>query len=392
MTTEVKRPSLTPRGSTKAKKSSSLRLSFGPSEAPSEAAGEDGSEVFTPKKSKLSRQAAEASSLRKTIAHSMSVGKLPLRGGTGEDRPSYSKDYLNELKTSTPSTPKDLGSQSAGEGGSDDLLGVIAKFGIYDGTPVSSAIPSDAEIREKKERRARLAHERDYIDLNDEAEYESEIVLRPREKWEETRLVRDDEDIAEGFDEFVEDGRITLGKKAEKEQTRRKRAEMREMIEEAEGTSNDESDESEAERRAAYEATQTRAGTYRSTREAEEAPKRPRTPPKITPLPTLSACLDRLQTTLANMQASSAQKARELEAIAREKAEIAIREVEIQKLLKEAGEKYEQLRVEAELGQPPNGANGLAGQDPSHQHGLESFGSMQSGPIHGQSDTSHVGL
>jgi len=51
---------------------------------------------------------------------------------------------------------------------------------------------------------------------DDDDEFRSnrnEISLRPKElkeKYAETRLVPDDEDIAEGFEEYVEDGRISL--------------------------------------------------------------------------------------------------------------------------------------------------------------------------------------
>ncbi|MBE7181771.1 MAG: hypothetical protein INR71_11300, partial [Terriglobus roseus] len=60
----VKRPGL----GSKPRKSSSLRMSFGPSET-----GDDGAGVFTPKKSALSRMAAErnaerAAALRPDIA------------------------------------------------------------------------------------------------------------------------------------------------------------------------------------------------------------------------------------------------------------------------------------------------------------------------------------
>ena len=324
----------------------------------------------------------EKNALRKAIASSISNEKLPIRGGNSEDRPSYSKDYLNELRSSTPSTPKDLKSVSTSEGDSDDPFGVVAKFGTDLAASLDSAIPTESEIREKKERRARLAREQDYIGIGDEEENdESDMILRPRQKWEETRLVREDEDVAEGFDEFVEDGKISLGKKAEREQTRRKREEMREMIEEAEGSSNDNSDESEAERKAAYEAVQTQAGTNKVSREETDQSSRPRTPPKITPLPNLNTCLERLQSTLLRMEESRAQKVRKLEEIGRRKAEIAIREIEIQKLLKEAGEKYEALQAEADLVSHTNGAmdetrQGSAVRVPTDR-GLESFGGMQ---------------
>ena len=192
--------------------------------------GDSAPAVFTPKKSNLSRQAVEKNALRKTLAANISSEHLPLR--QTEDRPSYSADALNELKISTPSTPKDLRSLSDIEPEENKALDLAAKFGsdllVYDS---NSAIPTDAEIREKKERRARLAKEQDFINLDDnDAEMDDEdsdgersllpyAKLKP--KKEETRLVRDDEDIAEGFDEFVSDGRIALGKKAEREQKKR---------------------------------------------------------------------------------------------------------------------------------------------------------------------------
>ena len=217
-----------------------------------------------------------------------------------------------------------------------------------------------------------MAKEQDFISLSDEDAQEQEdsdgeMSLLPyaREKAskkEETRLVRDDEDIAEGFDEFVSDGRIALGKKAEREQKKRDEAEMRDLINEAEGgndSADSEDDDSEAERHAAYEAAQTRKGMDGLRRvEQSTRPRRPRTPPRITPLPTLAGCLDKLKQRLAGMEHARMQKVRRLEEIKKENEDIRIREEEIQRLLKETGERYEKLRQEAEVGgenRPPDG-------------------------------------
>lgn len=389
----MKRPPLTSRGSSQPKKRSSLRLSFEADNAAREETSQDTSE-FTPKKSSLSRRAIEKNALRKSLCHSLPAEKVVVRGTLSKDRPSYSKDYLEELRSSTPSTPRDVKSPSPGVGdGADDPLGVLAKFGSRDGTPADSSIPGEAEIREKKERRARLAREQEYIGVDDEDEEDEnedyEIALRPRQKWAETRLVREDEDVAEGFDDFVEDGTTALGRKAEKEQEKRRRAEMRELIEQAEGSSDEESDDSEVERRQAYDAAQTRAGTYRSNQPREEdLPRRPRTPPKITPLPSLSACLERLQGTLKGIEDQRARRLKELDEITREREEIAVREVEIQRLLKEAGEKYEKLRAEAGIAGEAGGSPGQSNRSGfalglPHGRGLEDFGSMQSGPLNG---------
>ncbi|KAI9842373.1 MAG: hypothetical protein M1837_007293 [Sclerophora amabilis] len=382
----IKRATLNSHASSKPKRKSALRLSFGPGEAETGQDSEGSSEVFTPKKSSLSRKAIEKNAVRKSIAPSLSTERLPIRGGISEDRPSYSRDYLQELKTSTPSTPKDIKSLSADEGDDEDSLGIVSKFGTQGNSPDNAIIPSEAEIREKKQRRARLAKEQEYIGLSgsedesDENE-DRDLTQLPRKKWGETRLVREDEDLGEGFDEFVDDGTVTLGKKAEKEQSKRRRQEMQEMIEVAEGTSgNDDSDDSDAERKREYEAAQTRAGTYGLRKDTQRSTSRPRTPPKISPLPNLNSTLQRLQEALAKAEYSKMQKVKRMEDLVREKGEIEAREVEIQRLLKEAGENYEKLRIQAGLGDDANASPSLGGKKVTSDvvfsnRGLESFGS-----------------
>ncbi|KAI9720029.1 MAG: hypothetical protein M1812_003156 [Candelaria pacifica] len=344
-TPNVKRLPIASSGSAKPKKKSSLRLSFGPGETGPTKVGTGTAEIFTPKKSNLSRQAIEKNAIRKSLAHSIGSDRLPIRGGDADDRPSYSKDYILELKSSTPSKPITTDSLSADENEEEKAIDVVAKFGRIGEALESTSIPTEAEIREKKQRRARLAHEPDFVSLSDDDE-RNEISLLPRRKKAESRLVREDEDFGEGFDEFVEDGRISLGKKAEREQERRRRTEMQGMIEEAENDSDDRSDESETERNAAYDAAQTRAGTYASTKESNSRPPRPKTPPKITPLPSLTATLGRLQAALSSMESRRMQKARAMEDLQHQMAEVMAREVEIQALLKAAGENYERLRAD----------------------------------------------
>lgn len=346
--------------------------------------------VFTPKKSNLSRQVVEKNALRKTLSASISSERTPLQ--QTDDRPSYSADHLNELKTSTPATPKDLCTQPNSDDEAGKELDLAAKFGsdlsAYDS---NSAIPTNAEIREKKERRARLAKEQEFVSLDDDdvqkepdegLDGEGSLLpyVQPKpSKDEETRLVRDEEDIAEGFDDFVSDGRIALGKKAEREQKRRHEAEMREMINEAEGgnSSEDSDDDSEKERMAAYEAAQTRKGMD-GLKKAEEGvrPRRPKTPPRITALPTLNGCLERLRGQLEAKQLQLRVKRKRMEEIQREKVMIREREEEIQRLLKEAGENYEKLSAEAE----DQGSNGLGGEqmvvgEGTAVRGLENLGS-----------------
>ncbi|OJD15532.1 hypothetical protein AJ78_04228 [Emergomyces pasteurianus Ep9510] len=360
---------------TKPKQKSKLRLSFGPggtSMADDEEMGEG--EVITPRRVGARKHLKEKGRLQRTWTPSGQPENIPLRAGQEEDRPTYNKEYLNELRNSTPSTPKRSGSIPPSEDEREKQLDISAKFGEIVQVSAPSIIPTDAEIREKKERRARLAmeqghdHEQDFISLADEGD--DDWSLSRKEEKVETRLVRDDEDFAEGFDAYVEDGKVAIGRKQEREQKRRERAEMKELIDDAEESS--EADDSESERRAAYEAAQTRAGMDGLRRAQERVPSRPKTPPKITPLPRFVDNLARLRTSLSAMENSKVQLVLRMEELRKEKIEISTREVEIQSLLKEAGENYERLKAEAGLNPGYKGL--LQGTDVQGNRGLENLG------------------
>lgn len=334
---------------------------------------EEDSTVVIPKKPRSRKPALEKSGLRRAWTPS-NAENLPTRIGQDESRPTYSKAYLDELRNSTPSTPKNLASIPASEDEKDKSLDISNKFGDVVKVSAPSTIPSEAEIREKKERRARLAKEEDFISL-DEGDDEWQL-LRKEEKEPDTRLIRDDEDFAEGFDEFVEDGRIALGRKAEREQQRRQRAEMQDMIEEAEEWSD--GDDSEAERRAAYDASQTRAAMDGMNRNHDVSASRPKTPPKITSVPQLANSLARLRSSLSSVENSKLSLLQRMEELRKEKAEISNRESEIQTLLKEAGDNYERLKSEA-------GVNPEA--HVSSERGLESLGTAPEQPIQTESNS-----
>lgn len=316
------------------KSSSRARLSFGPGEIISgdaaEALEEDLS--YTPKKSVSGRRLLKSSTARQSLS--------TLNRGGDEERPTYSRDYLNELKSSTPATPKNLSSPSTEEKNLDptELDGAV----IVDMPTAISLIPTDAEVRERKERRARLAREQEFISL-DSGPDDDTYSLLPRKKATESRLVREDEDIAEGFDEFVQDGSISLGLKAEREAKRRQRKEMATLIQEAEGSGSDASDDSEAARRAAYESAQTRAGM--DGLHYVEHKKSADTPLRVTPLPKLDDCLKKLQGTLNSMQLELKRRQLRLKELEMEKEGIERRESEVQRLVQEAGDKYSTMKV-----------------------------------------------
>lgn len=377
--TVVRRPTLG-----KSKKRSSLRMSFGPGDSDAND-GDESSDaaVFTPKKSNLSRIALEKSAQLRARSPLVQDASRP---STDEDRPSYSKDSLAELRNSTPSKPKDL-KPSVEEEEEQRTLDIAAKFGT--GIPISldpetSAIPTQAEILEKKARRKRLAQEHNAYDedgdkpwaSDDEDDefrtHKNEISLRPKDKWGETRLVRDDEDIAEGFDDYVEDGKIAMGRKAEREAQRRRRVEMAELINDAEGGSADDgSDDSDEERNAAFAAAQARSGRYGHRDPDEEDGAR--TPPRITPLPDLGDILASLQSDIDLKQQRQALIRQKLEELAEEKTRVAERKQYLQQQLQETAEKFEKLRQEEGL--PALSANPAAGGTRMiAERGLDSLG------------------
>lgn len=367
---------------TRKKKPISSRLSFGPGEIISGDAAEalEDDEAFTPKKVTLGRRVIESNAFRKSIPHQA----LPSRPSDDDDnRPTYSKDYLKELKSSTPSAPKDLESMHTNEEEEQGLdISELEGAMVVDTdekagpSPDVAFIPSEAEIREKKERRARLAQEKDFISLNDDGGDRRELSLLPRKKKVESRLVREDEDLGEGFDEFVDDGRISLGKKQEREAKRRQRKEMADMIQQAEGSSDNDSDDSEAERREAYEAAQTRAGMDGLHKPSDDgADTAVQIPSRIAPLPALSECLERLQTTMSTMEQELASRIKKMADLEQEKKDILAREIEVQELLKQAGARYSALKGDSN--EPPAGPQSLPGaydQPLAIARGLESFG------------------
>lgn len=351
--------------------------------------GEQESEVVIPKRHGLGRRALERSALQRPGAPSRLSEQHPLRVGLEEDRPSYSQEHLKELRDSTPSTPK-TATDDEDKGKEVD---VAAKFGEVMKVSAPSAIPSEVEIREKKARRARLAmehgsneqdsKEQDYMSLEGPVADE-EWALKGGEFGydRDTRLIRDDEDFAEGFDDFVEDGRISLGRKAEREQKRRQQEEMRELIDDAEGVSDE--DDSDLDEKAAYEATQTRAAMGNGGHGHID---RSKTPPKITSLPRLANSLERLRTMLAAREQSKELMINRMDELRKEKADITAREVEIQALLKEAGENYEKLKLEA--GVTPGSEEGATpAGDMKNERGLESIGtSVVTSNAHSEEET-----
>jgi len=400
----VIRPALSRSSSTKQKKrqSTASRLSFGPDDGVTRNGDEPSPEVVTPKKT-LGQRALQNNALRKSASF-QSLGNMPGRFGSEEERPRYSKEYLEELQSSTPNTPHNVSSllmddsdameldPSELEGAlvvqSQDLSALTAQPSR---PPAAASILTDMEIRQRKEQRARLAKESEFISLEGETDEEesSRVTLRINKKKTESRLIAEDEDLGEGYEEFVSDGGLALGRKAEREAEQRHRQEMADLIKAAEDGSDAESDDSEAERRAAYEAAQRRAGMDGLHRhdddDADMEDGGIGSIPRMKPLPDVNEVMERMRNLVKGLENEMTLKRSRIADLEKEKVEILAREEEVQEILNQAGAKYQAL-VGNSAGLATADAPRLMTQSPLRplppgigaefpvERGLESFG------------------
>ncbi|KUI70561.1 hypothetical protein VM1G_06548 [Cytospora mali] len=392
----VIRPAVSRSGSTRSKKkATSSKLSFGATE--DSGAGAQDTQPFTPKKTaSLTQRATENNALRS----SLSSRKLPTRSfGPEQEATSYSREYLEELQSSTPNTPQNIASLRIHDGDGDgvgpavdtdamdidpsELEGAVvvpqADLSVSTFGPAGHIL-SATEIREKKERRARLAKEGDAYEEDDEDGNYISLSSKKKEK-ESTRLIAEDEDLGEGYDDFVEDARLELGKRGEKEARRRQRREMEELINAAEAVSEDEDEDSDAERKAAYEAAQTRAAMGVRFDDGGNDGKAAGTGlviPRMKALPELGESLARMRGLVEGMEAQVAAKRKRIENLEKEKQEILEEEKKVQEVLNQEGLKYQAaLGIKKEDVDPLK----LAAESPlrtssipSAGRGLESFG------------------
>lgn len=372
----VVRPTFGRAGSSKVKKRpGSSRLSFGPGTATADANEDNddlvGGGVVKPSipKKPLGQRILGSNALRKSASLQNLAGNLPMRFGAEEETPKYSKEYLEELQSSTPNTPQNLASlqihdEDEMELDEAELEGAlvvqsteVTRQPAGQGAPAS--ILTETEIRERKERRARLAKEADFISFDDDGSENDEdqrggdrvggrLTVNFPNKKKETRLIAEDEDLGEGYEEFVSDGQLALGKKAERDAVKRHRKEMEDLIQAAEDGSDVESDDSEAERRAAYEAAQRRAGMDGLHRPDEDLDANGSgfgadgvVIPRMKPLPKLKEVMQRMRETVQGLEDEVNRKQAQIQELEKAKEEILAREKEVQEILNQAGAKYQ---------------------------------------------------
>ncbi|KAG5653109.1 hypothetical protein H0H81_002256 [Sphagnurus paluster] len=297
-------------------------LSFGGTEEE-----EGGGEVFQVKKSNLSRKLALGT-------HPASV-PLNLEQAT-ISRPTYDQAYLNELKASTPSSrPPPVGEYDA-----DITMDVdqVASMDVDGADLITEAvIPSESSIKVARERRKRIqktgvSGEEDYISLSLVRQSDE-----PQGPHPESRLVREEDELGEGDDEFAEytsaQERIALGKKSRKLEASKRRDAMKEMIADAQ-----EEDEEMAE----WEEKQLRRGGHAMSQATMPKPKevyKPAPIPAAAPIPTLDPAMARLSEQLNLLTLSHAKNTTAIDSLAKERAEIDDREKEMREMVGRAEDK-----------------------------------------------------
>ncbi|CUS12171.1 unnamed protein product [Tuber aestivum] len=367
----------------KVKKSSGVRLSFGPDTS---TAGDEKSEVFTLKKSALSRKASERNAVKKSGHSAGVIGMEHLNLTPSADRPTYSKEYLEELRSNTPVIPLSQHTDLEVEDVDMNVVAAdipkknkntaLARYG--ESSKQGTVIPDEGWVRAMKARRAEKAARAkagDYISLNmGSDDGDGEILLKSKKK--ESRVQRADENMydEEELEKFIEDGGIVLGgKAAQRAHDRKRRENIRDAIKEAEGVHDDSMDMDSDSRDSLaeeWEKDQLKKGDFSNSSGggiSRDLEMLSRQPPRVTPLPNLDDALQRLEETLAAMEFKKAQKVRQMEALQAEKQEISEREAMVQERLQKASEEYEKLRGSLEIGGGGGGAGIIS-------RGLESFG------------------
>ncbi|CAO3668052.1 unnamed protein product [Umbelopsis vinacea] len=285
---EVKRTILKKKKGSSIKKS--MALSFDQEEE------EDG-QVFQVKKSNASKKLAEQKTLYiPSLEPPEDINQIDI---TSKPTSLYTNEVLQQLRQSTPSTPKAM--VDAGLAEDDDASLLASKFPATMGAKFGggSSIPDSNAIHAAKKKRELM---RQGITINDD----DFIPLGDGEPENESRLVREEDEDGDAEDEYEKfvGERMALGKKAQRQQEARRKAGVRELIEDAE-EDDDELDEIDR-----WEQEMIKYGGVRSKKidetESSEMNRnyRPAPIPEQTVIPSLSDVLSRLSIVSNNLEES----------------------------------------------------------------------------------------
>ncbi|KAK7690288.1 hypothetical protein QCA50_006943 [Cerrena zonata] len=305
------------------------KLSFG---GPEE---EGDGEEFKVKKSNLSKKLA----LNKQFTSTISAPTTP-----SGSVPTYTAAYLNELKAATPSARPKLVEDASVSYDADvtmadvDTLGAPSISSLVDLTgddAKETAIPTSASIqaaKQKREHARKTGVTEDFISLSLTKRDDRAQGPHPM-----SRLVREEDELGEGDDEFAEytsaQERIALGKKSRKIEAKKKREAMNELIADAEEQDEETMEwEQEQLRRGGHMAEEVQLSTQKLT-------YKPAPIPPATPIPTLGPAIARLTQSLSNLTTSHAQHTTSMASLGAEQTQLEIRENEMRTMIVKAEEK-----------------------------------------------------
>ncbi|KAI9465519.1 GCFC-domain-containing protein [Lactarius psammicola] len=290
---------------------------------------------FKIKKSNLSQRLTLRQLPTSSRTLSSSVDQASLSHPTTSS-PVYDEAHLNELKASTPSFRPSI---STGDDRDFDTPMISAPGdavteSLADPDAGGVAIPSQSYVLAAKEKRERLrtsspssSHSEDYISLSLTKRNDEYLGPHP-----ESRLMREDDDLGEGDDDFAEytsaKTRIALGKKARKAEVDKVREEMHDLIADAE----DIDEETQEWEQAQIKRSGLRPDVNFSTPVATSVYKATPIPPP-TEVPSLESSVTRISQTLVHMTASHAQNAASVSALSIEHDQLDGRETELREII-----------------------------------------------------------
>lgn len=258
---------------------------------------------------------------------------------TLSSRPAYTKEYLTQLRDSTPSTPKDIGRYL-----SDDSLESA------NSAPVTTARPAEildeALVRALKERRRERARGEDYLSLSNEND--------------DTKLRRRRDSDEDDYETFVDDP-VRLQKNMELAQKNHKKQQIQEALYYSDSEAMSEISENEWENQ---QIAKTQPTLVKSVKRDPYA-----MPTEIPPVTTYTVALERLKGQLEGMKLRRLELLGIVGQLDKESEDIREREEAVQESLTKAGKEYDLLREEFKA----TGAN----------RGLDEVGEFGSGAMQG---------